>query len=304
MNANIQIDKSESKLIKMLEWHKSDFEQRIGFGGGKYTDVNIWCSVIIAVVVCIAFFTILNFVPLNIRNTKFIGIFLDRGWTPYAMTCFAILALVILCVKALKLKFQLKALAVEIVPRANDFNLTPDTAQDAIKRMYGLVDDPKRFVLFNRIERALMNLKNIRNVSDVSEMLRSQAENDENHMDASYSLVRGLIWAIPIFGFIGTVIGLSGSIGQFGSVLSAEANMSSLKESLSPVTSNLAVAFDTTFLALIWALFVQMLMTVLLKREEMFLDDCRDYAHCHVISRLRLAFVKPQTQTSDSSEVL
>ena len=302
MSTSNQIEKNESRLIKMLEWHKSDFEQRIGFGGGKYTDVNIWCSVIITVVLCSAFFTVLNFVPPNLRKTKLIEILLDRGWTPYVMTCFAIFALVILLVKTQKLGFQVKALEIEIIPRANDFNLTPDSAPDAIKRMYGLVDDPKRFVLFNRIERALMNLKNIGNVSDVSEMLRAQAENDESHMDSSYSLLRGLIWAIPIFGFIGTVIGLSSAIGKFGSVLTAEANMSALKQSLSPVTSNLAVAFDTTFLALILAVFVQMLMTVLQKREEMFLDECRDYAHCHVISRLRLTSDKPPIKPSDSDE--
>jgi hypothetical protein len=30
-------------------------------------------------------------------------------------------------------------------------------------------------------------------------------------------------------------------------------------------------------------------MTVLKKREELFLDECRDYAHVNVISRLRIA---------------
>lgn len=281
-----------SKLRKMLEWYRSDFEQRVGFSGGKYTDVNIVCVAIIAVVVGCIFFTVLNFLPPELRRSHAVAIFLDRGWTPYAMTVFGLLSLVILFVKSRKLAFQARALEIEIIPRANDFNLTPETAQDAIKRMYSLVDDPKKFVLFNRIERALMNLKNIGNVSDVSEMLRAQAENDENHMDASYSLLRGLIWGIPIWGFVGTVIGLSGAIGQFGSVLSADANVGALKQSLTPVTSNLSVAFDTTLLALLIAIAVQMLMTMLQKREEMFLDECRDYAHCHVISRLRLTAAK------------
>lgn len=288
-----------STLIKMLEWHRSDFEQRIGFNGGKYTDVNIWCSFIIAGVLCGLVFTILGFLPSHLRKSQVVALFLDRGWTPYAMTGTAILAMVILFVKSRKLAFQMRALDIEIVPRANDFNLTPETAQDALKRMYGLIDDPKRFVLFNRIERALMNLRNIGNISDVSEMLRAQAENDENHTESSYSLLRGLIWTIPIFGFIGTVIGLSGAIGTFGAVLSADATISTLKENLTPVTSNLSVAFDTTFLALVWAIIVQMAMTLLQKKEEMFLDDCRDYAHCHVTSRLRLSSPKPTNLDED-----
>jgi len=283
---------NESKLIKMLEWHRFDFEQRIGFNGGKYTDVNFWCSLIMAGVSCGLVFTILGFLPLSLRKSQFVALFLDRGWTPYAMTGAAILAMVILFIKSRKLAFQMKALDIEIIPRASDFNLTPESAQDALKRMYNLIDDPKRFVLFNRIERALMNLRNIGNVSDVSEMLRAQAENDENHAESSYSLLRGLIWTIPIFGFIGTVVGLSGAIGEFGAVLSADASISTLKENLTPVTSNLSVAFDTTFLALVWAIIVQMAMTLLQKKEEMFLDDCRDYAHCHVTSRLRLSYQK------------
>jgi len=282
-----------SSLIKMLEWHRSDFEEKLGFSGGKYTDVNIKCALVIAAVVCVVFFVILHFLPLELRKSQAIAIFLDRGWTPYAMTVCAFLSLVIIFIKSRKLAFQVKALDIEIIPQANDFNLTPETAQDALKRMYGLVDDTKRFVLFNRIERALMNLKNIGNVSDVSEMLRAQAENDENHMESSYSLLRGLIWAIPIFGFIGTVVGLSGAIGEFGKVLSTDANVGALKESLTPVTSNLSVAFDTTFLALMLAIVVQMILTVIQKREESFLDTCRDYAHCHVISRLRLRAQRP-----------
>ena len=98
----------------------------------------------------------------------------------------------------------------------------------------------------------------------------------------------GIIWAIPILGFIGTVIGLSGAIGGFGAVLGADSSVSSLRDSLSPVTNSLGIAFDTTFMALVLAVIVQMAMTLLRKREEMFLDMCRDYAHINIISRLRM----------------
>ena len=144
-------------------------------------------------------------------------------------------------------------------------------------------------MLFNRIERALLNLKNVGNLSDVSEMLRAQAENDESHMDSSYGLLSGIIWVIPILGFIGTVVGLSGAIGGFGAVLNTDASVSSLRDGLAPVTSNLGIAFDTTFVALVLAMIVQMVMTCLRKQEELFLDACRDYAHVNIISRLRIA---------------
>lgn len=290
-------NKDSSSLQRILEWHSGDIEQRIGFKGAKYTDVNPWCALVLSVVLCGVYFGILNSVPDSIRNTKAVAMMLDRGWTPYVMAVLSIMSLVILGIKAQKLSLQMKALDIEVVPRANEFNLTPESSIEVLKRMRGLIDDPKRFIVFNRIERALMNLRNIGNVSDVSEMLRSQAETDENNVDASYSLLRGFIWAIPILGFIGTVIGLSAAIGQFGSVLNADANISSLKDGLTPVTENLGVAFDTTFVALVLALVIQMVMTMLQKKEEMFLDDCRDYSHCHVISRLRLRHDEAKVET-------
>jgi biopolymer transport protein ExbB/TolQ len=273
---------------KLLDWHLGDIEQRFGFNGGKYTDVNTWFALLASALICSGFFIGLCHVPTSIRTTKAISMILERGWTPYAMVTLFVLAIVILFVKWRKLSFQSKAFKIELIPVGNNFALTSDTALDVIKTLNESVDDPKRFVLFNRIERALLNLKNVGNLSDVSEMLRSQAENDESHMDSSYGLLSGIIWVIPILGFIGTVVGLSGAIGGFGAVLNTDASVSSLRDNLAPVTNNLGIAFDTTFVALVLAMIIQMLMTFLRKQEELFLDVCRDYAHVNVISRLKI----------------
>ena len=273
---------------KMLDWHLGDIEQRFGFSGGKYTDVNTWFALLATALITGAFFIGLCHVPASVRSIKAIAMILERGWTPYAMVALFVLALTILFIKWRKLAFQKKAFGVELIPVGNNFALTSETALDVIKTLRESVDDPKRFVLFNRIERALLNLKNVGNVSDVSEMLRAQAENDESHMDSSYGILSGIIWVIPILGFIGTVVGLSGAIGGFGAVLNTDATVSSLRDSLAPVTSNLGIAFDTTFVALVLAMVIQMLMTFLRKQEEMFLDACRDYAHVNIISRLRM----------------
>ena len=273
---------------KMLDWHLGDIEQRFGFSGGKYTDVNTWFALLATALITGAFFIGLCHVPASVRSIKAIAMILERGWTPYAMVALFVLALTILFIKWRKLAFQKKAFGVELIPVGNNFALTSETALDVIKTLSESVDDPKRFVLFNRIERALLNLKNVGNVSDVSEMLRAQAENDESHMDSSYGILSGIIWVIPILGFIGTVVGLSGAIGGFGAVLNTDATVSSLRDSLAPVTSNLGIAFDPTFVALVLAMVIQMLMTFLRKQEEMFLDACRDYAHVNIISRLRM----------------
>ncbi len=273
---------------KELDWHTGDFERKFGFSGGKYTDVNLFFVLFVTVLLSGALIAGLCFLPTATHDYRPIALLLDRGWTPYAMIVLFVFSIFLLFDKSRKLAFQKKALALEIVPVGESFALTSETALEILKKLNDSVDDPKRFVLFNRIERALLNLKNVGNVSDVSEMLRAQAENDENHLDSSYGVLAGVVWAIPILGFIGTVVGLSGAIGGFGLALNASTEISSLRESLTPVTSNLAVAFDTTFLALILAMVVQLFQTLLRKNEESFMDACREYAHVNIISKLKI----------------
>ena len=273
---------------KPLDWHLGDIEQRFGFTGGKYTDVNMVFATIFAAVITAGFYIGLCHVPKSVRDMKYLQMLLERGWTPYAMVFLTLLALVILFIKWRKLAFQKRAFKLELIPVGQSFALTSETALDVIAKLNSLVDEPKRFVLFSRIERALLNLRNVGNLSDVSEMLRAQAENDEGRIDSSYGVLSGIVWVIPILGFIGTVIGLSGAIGGFGEVLGADATIESLRSGLTPVTSNLGIAFDTTFVALVFAMVIQMLLTLLRKKEDQFLDECRDYAHVNIISKLRI----------------
>jgi biopolymer transport protein ExbB/TolQ len=140
----------------------------------------------------------------------------------------------------------------------------------------------------NRIERALSNLRNIGQISDVASILRNQSESDENQVSSSYNVISGLIWAIPVLGFIGTVQGLSIAIGAFGKTLQSAGDLSMLKTSLQGVTGGLATSFETTLIALIGALTLQMFLTFQQNKELAFLDECNDYCQTHVISKLRL----------------
>jgi biopolymer transport protein ExbB/TolQ len=102
-------------------------------------------------------------------------------------------------------------------------------------------------------------------------------------------MVNGFLWAIPVFGFIGTVLGLSQSIGAFGSTLKAATEIAALKTSLQGVTAGLATAFETTLVALVGALIIQLILNYIQSKEAQFLDDCNDYCHANIVSKLKLA---------------
>ena len=156
---------------------------------------------------------------------------------------------------------------------------------------------PKKFLLLNRIQTALSNFRNLGRVTDVDEMLRSQADLDESSMQTSYSLLRGFIWAVPVLGFIGTVVGLSKAIGKFGDAVGNSSDAEALKEQLPQVTNGLHMAFDTTLIALLFALLLQLLVTFLHKNEEEFLDDCSEYCQKNVVSKLRIMPFDAEAET-------
>ena len=276
---------SASKNIDVISWHRNDIEQRFGFAGGRFTKVNSLLSFLLAISMTVVIYLLMAFV---FQNTRTGAMFLDRGFTPYVMTLLFCWSLVMVVVKQRKLKLQKDTLAIQIIPTDLDFVLSVSTVDQVLTNIVKFVDDPKHFVLFNRVFTVLSNLRNLGRISDVDEMLRSQAELDESGLETSYSLLRGFIWAIPVLGFIGTVMGLSVAIGGFGEVLSNTSDPSLLAESLKGVTGGLSTAFETTLLALLFALVIQMLVTFLHKSEEEFLDACSEYCQRNVVGKLRI----------------
>jgi len=303
-----------------LSWSRSDLEQRLGFRGGKFTRVNNLLTFIIGLLLTIVFYASLLFIGQAVNtaapsapadstsetatadtgaavakpaNRSFgqviVSAFVDRGPTPYVIVLLFFWSVAILAMKWSKLRLQREALGVTIVPEDHDFVLSPNSVQKVLDNTYLAADNPSHFMLFNRIHVALSNLRNIGRIADVDEILRSQAEHEESMVETSFSLLRGFIWAIPILGFIGTVMGLSSAIGGFGAVLNqANENMEAITSGLQTVTSGLSTAFETTLVALVAALVVQMLLVFQKKHEEEFLDACTEYCLRNVVSRLRV----------------
>lgn len=272
-----------------LKWTKEDIEQRLGFTGERYTGVNRLMSFLLATLLSVAFYLVMVFLVHPQPDLQWLSDkFTNRGITPYPTVFFFFWAWVMLFVKGRKLAYQRRTLGLRPVPQAPDFVLNPETAREVLARINNLVDSPMHFILLNRIYNALSNLQNIGRVSDVSDVLKAQAEYDEDIQQGSYSLIGGFVWAIPVLGFIGTVIGLGQAIGAFGETLQAGGDMSALKGSLTQVTAGLSTSFDTTLIALVGALYIQLRSTFIQQREQAFLDECNDYCQKYVVSRLKL----------------
>jgi len=275
---------------KQISRKLSDIECICGFKSKKFTDVNSLFSFLGGVVIFSLFYLSLSFFRGQhwAVDMFFHGGEKDRSSIPYFTVFLGSWALSILLIKIQKLHVQRKALELSLLPDDRNFVLTCASARLILEKINLLVSNPKDFVLLDRIQRALVNLKNLGNVSAVAECLNTQARNDDEYLSGSYTVLKGFIWAIPVLGFIGTVLGLAKAIGNFGTVIDKGAgNPQELIAALGDVTGGLSIAFETTLIALVMALIIQLLMTWVLNREELFLDECSDYCHRYLISRIK-----------------
>lgn len=100
--------------------------------------------------------------------------------------------------------------------------------------------------LFNRCRSACDFLKTRQSGRGFEEHLKYLADTAVDRLHESYSLLLTINWAVPIIGFLGTVIGITLAI--------ANVTPEQLDTSLNNVTGGLAVAFDTTTVAMSFSL--------------------------------------------------
>ncbi|MBE6398539.1 MAG: MotA/TolQ/ExbB proton channel family protein [Lentisphaerae bacterium] len=275
-----------------LNWKKLDPEARIGLPAKKFTGVAGGSGFLLAIVLTVAFYGVL-FPFWQMKSYQFINMFFhggeeNRSFIPYVTVFLSMWCLALLWIKSKKIKVQRRALELQILPETAGFILSPDNSAVVLNNIDGQVYTANNFMVLNRIQKTLANLKNIGRVSDVSSVLNDCAIADEKYIESTYTFTKGLIWAIPVTGFIGTVLGLSEAVGGFGKVITEGADLSVLKASLSGVTGGLAVAFETTLIALVAALLLQLLMTLIMQKEEDFMDDCANFCYQNIIARLKM----------------
>ena len=130
--------------------------------------------------------------------------------------------------------------------------------------------------LVRRFRDALEYLRRSGTIKGLDEHLRYLADVDAGRQNAGYSFVRLVVWAIPILGFLGTVVGITMAIAN----LSPQA----LEASLPKVTGGLGVAFDTTALALALSMVLMFVQHVVDRNETMLLNQV-DRTEAELIGR-------------------
>lgn len=88
-----------------------------------------------------------------------------------------------------------------------------------------------------------------------------------------YVVPRYINWAIPILGFIGTVLGISLAADGIQNIVGNRGSLSDLSTELGDAIAPLGIAFDTTLIALSLSVFLTLLQTALQRWEDSVLVD-------------------------------
>ncbi len=189
--------------------------------------------------VCVAFYGLFYYLA---PDNEFVRRYFASHPVEYIATAMFFVGLAALAIKAIDVATQLRGVArplLDPIPMGGQPVAHCETLAAKLKRL------PESQQGTYRVRRLLSALEHVRRngtAEALDDEIKYLADLDAGKAYASYGLVRMFIWAIPILGFLGTVIGIAQAIGN----LAPEA----LEDSLPQVMAGLNVAFDTTKLAL------------------------------------------------------
>ena len=153
-------------------------------------------------------------------------------------------------------------------------NIGPSSLEEQCGSIQESLEELPRKMRASQIGRRIQDvcdfLRGRQSANGLEEHLRYLADLQSERLHQSFALVRTVTWAVPILGFLGTVIGITIAI--------ANVTPEQLDTSLSDVTNGLAVAFDTTALALSLSILLVFMTFVVERREQQIAVDVEEFA--------------------------
>lgn len=203
--------------------------------------------------------------------------------------CFTWASLILLG-RWLELRRQRRAFALGLLPWEEGLRILPEDARSLQRRVEQVGGRGGPYLLARLLSLALGRFAISRSPNDAGEMVRTQADLELGRMANSMSTIHYLAWAIPALGFVGTVRHIGLALG-----VAPDIGEEALPGFLGGTTRYLAVAFDTTLVALLLSLVLMFLLHSVQRDQEAVVLDCQQYCLEHLVSRLYDSPLAPAT---------
>lgn len=169
------------------------------------------------------------------------------------------------------------ALEAHLLPETENYILSSDDANDIKLKMQHLEKKSQKYYLTDLIKKACTKYRLSKSSSEVLELTEAQVDLYNAGVESEQEFINYIAWAIPSVGFIGTVLGIAASLGF--------AKDATTPEGIEKVTSMLAVAFDTTLVALVLSIVLMLLVHSLRKQQDELMSGLRSYVIENLINR-------------------
>jgi hypothetical protein len=270
---------AKKKVVKRKQQQNSWFSSS---SESASSDVSLVLSGLIGAAMTLVWYAI----TFPIRETYFGALFWQRGPIPLPTTFVMFWAVAILILKWRQLKQQKNAMLLDVLPTEVSREITLGSLDEFIDHINGLPGASADSFLINRVVRGIEHFRVRKSAAEAVTMMESQSMIDANNVAGSYTIVRVFIWALPILGFIGTVMGVSAAVASLAGSLSNSGSMDAMKAALQDVFGGLGTAFDTTLLALIMSMLVKIPASALQKSEEDLITSVDEYCNENLLRRL------------------
>ena len=213
-------------------------------------------------------FCFFSLIQRGVIRDEYVVRYLAGHWVEYIEVGLFCVGLSSLAMKVLSTLRQKKSLADCSLPVALSGGQHPSEAQGLQRHLLESVSDEQGY-LPKRLRDGRDFVTRTGKADDLEDHLKYLADVDGARAHASYGLVRFIVWAIPIMGFLGTVIGITVAI----------ATLSPTElENISGVVAGLGTAFDTTATALALSMVLMFSQFVVERMEQSFLDQVDEQA--------------------------
>lgn len=186
-----------------------------------------------------AFYTLVFAGPLDV---PFIKRYFTHHPVEYMLTVMFAVGLASLLIKAWDIVTQRSGVGESLL---GEFGSTPQPADDAgalLAKLDRLPGRRRNDYYVCRLRSALEHVRHRGSADALDDELKYLSDLDASRAHAGYGLFRVIVWAIPILGFLGTVIGITMALNSV--------DLQSPDQSMLQVLNGLGLKFDTTALAL------------------------------------------------------
>ncbi len=190
--------------------------------------------------------------------------YLAGHWVEYVETAMFCVGLAALVIKWIDVERQRRCVDDELLAPVPEGGQEPAEAAALVASLPMEGDATSGSYLVTRLREGLDLVVRTGSAEGLQDHLKYLSDLDAARAAQSYGLVRFVIWAVPIMGFLGTVIGITEAIAQLSPTQ---------LENISGVVAGLGVAFDTTATALALSMVLMFMQFVIDRREQSLLGD-------------------------------